>query len=88
MNSSGEMDSGQRTSPGGVEIRAMTIKDMDAVCEVIGLAFAENPSTLANVRGDREHARQTIATRSASPSSDAPGVTPWSPYRRAGSPVS
>jgi ribosomal protein S18 acetylase RimI-like enzyme len=60
MNSSGEMDSGQRTSPGGVEIRAMTIKDMDAVCEVIGLAFAENPSTLANVRGDRERARQTM----------------------------
>lgn len=30
---------------------------MTAVCEVIGLAFADNPSTLANVRGDRAKAR-------------------------------
>ncbi len=38
----------------------MAIQDMDAVSDVIGLAFAENPSTLANVRGDRERARQTM----------------------------
>jgi ribosomal protein S18 acetylase RimI-like enzyme len=34
--------------------------DIDAACEVIGLAFAENPSTLATVRGDRVRAQQTI----------------------------
>jgi ribosomal protein S18 acetylase RimI-like enzyme len=45
---------------GDVEIRPMTTQDMDAVCRVIGLAFAENPSTLANVRGDRDRARQTM----------------------------
>lgn len=38
----------------------MTTQDLDVVCEVIGLAFADNPSTLANVRGDRERARQTM----------------------------
>jgi ribosomal protein S18 acetylase RimI-like enzyme len=36
-----------------VEIRRMAAADMVAVCEVMGLAFADNPSTLANVRGDR-----------------------------------
>jgi ribosomal protein S18 acetylase RimI-like enzyme len=60
MSSSGEKDPGQRTDVGAVEIRAMTTKDMDPVCELIGLAFAENPSTLANVRGDRERAHQTM----------------------------
>ena len=38
----------------------MTTQDMDSVCELIGLAFAENPSTLANVRGDQQRARQTM----------------------------
>jgi ribosomal protein S18 acetylase RimI-like enzyme len=38
----------------------MATADMDEVCEVIGLAFADNPSVLANVRGDRERARQTM----------------------------
>jgi len=33
---------------------------MAAVCEVIGLAFADNPSTLANVRGDRTRARHIM----------------------------
>jgi ribosomal protein S18 acetylase RimI-like enzyme len=33
---------------------------LDAVCEVIGLAFADNPSTLANVGGDRAKARRTM----------------------------
>lgn len=37
-------------------IRPMTPTDMAAVCRVIGLAFADNPSTLANVRGDRTKA--------------------------------
>ncbi|MGD0595884.1 MAG: GNAT family N-acetyltransferase [Acidimicrobiales bacterium] len=38
----------------------MTQADMTAVCEVIGLAFADNPSTLANVRGDRTKARRVM----------------------------
>src|SRR5262249_406656 len=37
--------------------------DMDAACEVIGLAFADNPNTLAVLRGDR--ARAPAAMRSA-----------------------
>jgi ribosomal protein S18 acetylase RimI-like enzyme len=61
MSSSGENDPVQRTGVGGMEIRAMAADDMDAVCEVVGLAFADNPSTLANVRGDRERARQTMS---------------------------
>jgi ribosomal protein S18 acetylase RimI-like enzyme len=43
-----------------IEIRRMTAADMGAVCEVIGLAFADNPSTLANVRGDRAKARRVM----------------------------
>jgi ribosomal protein S18 acetylase RimI-like enzyme len=43
-----------------IEIRPFGPPDMDAVCELIGLAFAENPSTLANVRGDRVKARRTM----------------------------
>jgi len=38
---------------GVVEIRLLSPVDMDAACEVIGLAFADNPNTLAVVRGDR-----------------------------------
>jgi ribosomal protein S18 acetylase RimI-like enzyme len=33
---------------------------MATVCEVIGLAFADNPSTLANVRGERTRARRVM----------------------------
>jgi predicted N-acetyltransferase YhbS len=36
-----------------VEIRLLSPGDMDAACEVIGLAFADNPNILAVVRGDR-----------------------------------
>ena len=43
-----------------VEIRPMRTGEMEAVCEVIGLAFADNPSTLANVRGDRAKARRVM----------------------------
>ena len=46
--------------PDNIEIRRMTAADMDSVCEVIGLAFADNPSTLANVRGDRARARRLM----------------------------
>jgi ribosomal protein S18 acetylase RimI-like enzyme len=41
----------------GIEIRRMASADMVEVCDVIGLAFADNPSTLANVHGDRARAR-------------------------------
>jgi ribosomal protein S18 acetylase RimI-like enzyme len=43
-----------------LEIRRMAAADMGAVCEVMGLAFADNPSTLANVRGDRDTARRVM----------------------------
>jgi len=46
--------------PHDIVIRRMTRADMTAVCEVIGLAFADNPSTLANVRGDRTRARRVM----------------------------
>ena len=58
MSPVGEQHPAQVAGLGDVEIRPMTTRDMDAVCEVIGLAFAENPSTLANVRGDRDRARK------------------------------
>ena len=48
------------TPPPDLVIRRMTQADMTAVCEVIGLAFADNPSTLANVRGDRTKARRVM----------------------------
>jgi ribosomal protein S18 acetylase RimI-like enzyme len=44
----------------GAEIRRMVTGDMAAVCELIGAAFADNPSTLANVRGDRARARRVM----------------------------
>jgi ribosomal protein S18 acetylase RimI-like enzyme len=37
-------------------IRRMSQDDMEVVCDVIGLAFAHNPSTLATVRGDEPKA--------------------------------
>jgi ribosomal protein S18 acetylase RimI-like enzyme len=42
------------------QIRRMTAADMDEVCELIGAAFADNPSTLANVRGNRLRARRVM----------------------------
>ena len=41
-------------------IRLMSAGDLDAACEVIGLAFADNPNTLAVVRGDRGKARRVM----------------------------
>jgi ribosomal protein S18 acetylase RimI-like enzyme len=41
-------------------IRRMSSGDLPAACEVIGLAFADNPSALANVRGNRVKARRTM----------------------------
>ncbi len=46
--------------PLDIVIRRMTLADMDTVCEIIGWAFADNPSTLANVRGDRTRARRVM----------------------------
>ena len=46
--------------PDDIEIRRMNPADLVAVCEVIGLAFADNPSTLANVHGDRAKARRVM----------------------------
>lgn len=38
----------------------MAPEEMDAACELIGLAFADNPSTLANVGGDRARAHRVM----------------------------
>src|SRR5271156_4796117 len=46
--------------PDDIEIRRMNSADMVEVCDVIGLAFADNPSTLANVHGDRTKARRVM----------------------------
>ena len=43
-----------------IKIRRMSAGDMDAVCEVIGQAFADNPNTLAMVRGDRAKAQRMM----------------------------
>jgi GNAT superfamily N-acetyltransferase len=42
------------------KIRRMSRGDMDAVCEVIAQAFADNPNTLAMVRGDRPKAQRMM----------------------------
>jgi ribosomal protein S18 acetylase RimI-like enzyme len=42
------------------KIRRMSPGDMDAVCEVIAQAFADNPNTLAMVRGDRSKAQRMM----------------------------
>jgi ribosomal protein S18 acetylase RimI-like enzyme len=41
-------------------VRPMVAADMSAACEVIGAAFAGNPSTLANVGGDAARAEQVM----------------------------
>ena len=50
-----------------MQIRRMSPGDMDAACQVIGLAFEDNPNTLAVVRGDRSKARgmMQVAVRAA-----------------------
>ena len=44
----------------GTVVRWMVTEDMAAVCELIGAAFADNPSTLANVRGDQARAARVM----------------------------
>ena len=41
-----------------IQIRPMLAGDMDAACELIGLAFADNPNTLTVAGGSRAKARQ------------------------------
>ena len=50
-----------------MEIRRMLPSDIDAACDVIGLAFADNPNTLAVVKGDRAKAQRMmrVAVRAA-----------------------
>jgi ribosomal protein S18 acetylase RimI-like enzyme len=51
---------GQPRRPESLHVRRMVAADMSAVCEVIGAAFADNPSTLANVGGDTARAEQVM----------------------------
>lgn len=43
-----------------IAIRPMVPADLDAACEVIGRAFADNPNTLAVLRGDRARAQRVM----------------------------
>ena len=43
-----------------IRIRRMTADEMDAACEVIGLAFTDNPNTLAVAGGNRVEARRMM----------------------------
>jgi predicted N-acetyltransferase YhbS len=43
-----------------VTIRRLAPAERDAAARVLGEAFADNPSTLVNARGDRERASRTI----------------------------
>jgi len=45
-----------------IKIRRMSAGEMDGACEVIGLAFADNPNTLAVVRGDQVKAKRVMQT--------------------------
>src|SRR5262245_17151624 len=45
-----------------MEIRRMSPTDMDAACDVIGRAFADNPNSLAVVSGDRSKAQRMMQT--------------------------
>jgi len=51
----------------GIQIKRMSSGDLDAACELIGLAFADNPNTLAVVRGDKAKAQHMmqVAVRAA-----------------------
>jgi hypothetical protein len=54
-----------------IEVQRMSAGELDAAGEVIGLAFADNPNTLAVMRGDRVKPRRAMQTVCVSPSSDA-----------------
>jgi ribosomal protein S18 acetylase RimI-like enzyme len=44
----------------GVVVRAMEPDELDRACAVVGRAFADNPSTLVNARGDRARAERMM----------------------------
>jgi len=50
---------GRGPDAGSLAVRQMSPGELGATCQVLGLAFADNPSTLANVHGDRDKARRT-----------------------------
>ncbi len=60
MSQVSRYQAGRHPRAGGVKVRPMAAGDMPAVCELIGAAFADNPSTLANVRGDRVKAKHMM----------------------------
>jgi ribosomal protein S18 acetylase RimI-like enzyme len=43
-----------------VVVRRLTTPEIARACEVVGLAFADNPSTLANTGGDHRRAERTM----------------------------
>jgi len=45
-----------------ITVRRMSASDMDAACQVIGLAFADNPNSLVVAAGDRVKARRMTQT--------------------------
>jgi ribosomal protein S18 acetylase RimI-like enzyme len=45
-----------------LNLRRMASSDLDPACELIGLAFADNPNILAVVRGDSDKARRVTRT--------------------------
>jgi hypothetical protein len=45
---------------GGIEIRWMSDGELTAACHLIGLAFADNPNTLAIARGDQARAERMM----------------------------
>src|SRR4029450_59744 len=44
----------------GIEIRWMSDGELTAACHLIGLAFADNPNTLAIARGDQARAERMM----------------------------
>jgi hypothetical protein len=64
-----------------INIRRMSPNDIDAACKILGLAFADNPTTLMVARGDRARA-QRITESGARFASDVDTVTCWSPRTR------
>jgi ribosomal protein S18 acetylase RimI-like enzyme len=45
-----------------IEIRQMSVGEIDTACRVVALAFATNPNTLAVTRGDQAKAQRIIQT--------------------------
>jgi ribosomal protein S18 acetylase RimI-like enzyme len=58
MDQSSQQRRGVNSELNGIQIRPMSAGDMDAACELIGLAFADNPNTLGVAGGNQAKARQ------------------------------